>query len=268
MFQALYDGVRELLVGKWATTFFVCNFMIYPSLARVAFGLQKCIELDDGQRRPYSDLDISCLSKDYAMWAGLTGFLAVGYLVGYPLVRRVKASCPGGVSLERFLQGLVYLLRENKPYFGEKFIHGRYMWLYTGVKDQLYWWDVVVMARKVWAAQESFKLSPPHVVCRPGVHCFDSRLRGAHRELVVRLDSGNWHSNHIPHGASARPAVHSSCRQSRGGEFTRCDGVNMGHWVALLQRRANKRSMEVGSCHRAHSLCQHHVCSSGVYVDR
>ena len=85
--QALYEGVRSLLYGKWGTTFQVINFMVYPSLARVCMGLQKCVELDDGKRKPFIDLDESCGSGDYKMYSGLTGFLAASYLLGYPIVR-------------------------------------------------------------------------------------------------------------------------------------------------------------------------------------
>ena len=55
--QALYDGVRNLLVGKWMTTFAVLNFYMYPSILRVSFGIQKCVALDDGQLHPFADLD-------------------------------------------------------------------------------------------------------------------------------------------------------------------------------------------------------------------
>lgn len=50
---------------------------------------------------------------------------------------------------------MVYLLRQNKPYFHEKFVHGRFVWLITGLKPDLYWWDVVILARKVSAEVHS-----------------------------------------------------------------------------------------------------------------
>lgn len=99
--QALYEGVRNLLYGKWGTTFQVINFVVYPSLARVCLGLQKCVQLDDGKRKPFIDLDESCGSGNYSMYSGLTGFLAGSYLVGYPMVsvprrgRRISDSPDG-----------------------------------------------------------------------------------------------------------------------------------------------------------------------------
>jgi len=88
--QALYDGVRNLLVGKWMTTFAVLNFYMYPSILRVSFGIQKCVALDDGQLHPFADLDTKCIGQQFKIWTGVTGFLVFTYMVCCPLVRLTR----------------------------------------------------------------------------------------------------------------------------------------------------------------------------------
>jgi len=46
-------------------------------------------------------------------------------------------------------QLLVWMLRRNLRYLSNKFVWGRYIWFVCGVKPQFYFWDAVILARKV-----------------------------------------------------------------------------------------------------------------------
>jgi len=116
-------------------------FLLYPSLVRTGFKFFSCSkESINGNRFVEADFNIICWSPEHLAWALTLGLIIIFvYAVGIPL-------------------GFLYILRTRRA---DTHRYGKvFTFLYTGFKPERYYWEVVIMVRKLGIAACSIMLKP------------------------------------------------------------------------------------------------------------
>ena len=123
---------REAMDGFVVSTIALL-FLLHPSLCRKVFLLFTCRRVDDVSRL-LADLEIECGNGSQLVWMLGLGLPAlIVYVTGIP------AAALG-------------LLRKSRDELDEEREKGRLGFLYLGFRRECYYWEVVIMARKVSCA--------------------------------------------------------------------------------------------------------------------
>lgn len=122
----------------------ICLFLLQPTLCRIAFAFFACTrESINGVHFLESDSNIQCFGIEHLAWSLSLGVLMLlFYVFGVPIAA-------------------YYLLRKHVHENSKSKYRNVYSFLYSGYKEQFYYWEVcVVMPRKILFAAISVLLNP------------------------------------------------------------------------------------------------------------
>jgi len=120
----------DMIYSRVITTVAIVLFLFHPTISGYMFSNFKCVEID-GQKRIKEDLEIECWSLSHNMWTysvALPGLIV--WALGLPFFAFL------GLSFER----------KRLSMFDAKEKLG---FLFGGFKKDFYFWEVVIMYRKV-----------------------------------------------------------------------------------------------------------------------
>jgi hypothetical protein len=138
---AIYRGSSSVLRNQMVTTLIVLFFLVHPSIVQTMFKSFSCMEIDPGESWLLEDLSLQCWEGDHSLYSiavGLPGLIVWG--MGIP------AAALGLLIRRR------YRLRsmEVKTKFG---------FLYIGYTNANFYWEFVILYRKIAIAFASVFLS-------------------------------------------------------------------------------------------------------------
>jgi len=116
--------------GKAISTLVIALFLIHPNLTQFMFDVFNCYKIEE-DRRMKSDLQIICY-KDYHLFWSLATAL--------PSIVIWGIGIPGFAFL---------LLQAEKDRLHKIEAKERYGFLYNGYKKKFYYWEVIIMYRKI-----------------------------------------------------------------------------------------------------------------------
>lgn len=125
--------------NNYITAIMMSFFLIYPSIVEQTFGMMKCKPLGvcDNDSFLIADMSVRCWTKNHWSWVILLAIpMLLVYVIGGPL----------------FVFYCLYLNREelNKPFDQvNKSVLKRYHFLFKGYEPRFYYWELVVLGRKV-----------------------------------------------------------------------------------------------------------------------
>ncbi|CDW79545.1 UNKNOWN [Stylonychia lemnae] len=129
----IYSYLMKNLVevgGKIMSSLVILLFLVHPSLVTFSFNDFKCKEVD-GQLRVYDDLEIICWSPEHTFYS---------YFVALPCI------IVWGLGIPFF--ALVILIKQRMKL--ENFdTRQKYGFLYRGYRKEYFYWEIVIMYRKI-----------------------------------------------------------------------------------------------------------------------
>jgi hypothetical protein len=142
------QGIGKRLKNVYATTVIVCLFLIHPLITQQGFYMLSCKSLGtDDDKYLIADLSQKCYTAKHYTWL---------LLVGIPMLMLFTV----GIPVSAF-----YLLRANEAKLqSDEQTRMRLSFLYNGYEQKWYWWELVVVARKVLLVSLAvFFSDAPHV---------------------------------------------------------------------------------------------------------
>ncbi|CDW85128.1 UNKNOWN [Stylonychia lemnae] len=116
---------------KSVSSMVILLFLIHPNLIKFVFNTFNCVDID-GETRVKNDLEIECYRGQHFFWA-----LAVA----------LPAMIVWGLGIPFF--GLALLLR-NKKQLDQIVTRQKLGFLFRGYKRKYYYWEIVIMYRKIF----------------------------------------------------------------------------------------------------------------------
>ena len=132
-------GLLYLTRLKWFKDFkrnfiisvIVILFILHPVLWRVAFEMFEWVKVDTNLYKVKLDLDIVCFSLEHMAWWAM---------IALPILIIWAAGCPILVFI---------ILFKNRKSLQEKYMQNYFLMLYQGLKDNVFYWELVNTLRKV-----------------------------------------------------------------------------------------------------------------------
>jgi len=129
--QQLIKATQSIYRGQAILTIVVLLFIVYPTVVTETLTLFKCVPLDTDALHLEIDLDFQCFTDKHILWIVFLGLPAlVFYAFGIPLIA-------------------MNTLRRHRKELHKSNIRNRYNFLYDGYRNHCYWWEGVVLLRKV-----------------------------------------------------------------------------------------------------------------------
>eukprot|EP00495_Collosphaeridae_sp_1-RS-2012_P006867 TRINITY_DN651_c0_g1_i2.p1 TRINITY_DN651_c0_g1~~TRINITY_DN651_c0_g1_i2.p1 ORF type:complete len:376 (+),score=48.58 TRINITY_DN651_c0_g1_i2:1069-2196(+) len=126
--------------NNYITAVIMCFFMIYPSIVEQTFGMLYCkpLGLCEDDSFLVADMSVRCWTSSHTKWVlGLAMPMLLVYIIGGPII-------------------VFYCLYSNRKELHKPFdqvnksVLNRYHFLFKGYEPQFYYWELVVLARKVF----------------------------------------------------------------------------------------------------------------------
>ncbi|CDW87963.1 UNKNOWN [Stylonychia lemnae] len=133
LFWMIYNGIKKTISkesSKEISSIVIVLFLAHPSIVQYTFRDFKCLNVD-GEERVQDDLEIIC-------WESAHKFFS--YFVAIPSIILWVLGIP--------FFALVILIR-NRGYLQKLHIREKYGFLYRGYKQEFYFWEIVIMYRKI-----------------------------------------------------------------------------------------------------------------------
>lgn len=127
---ALFKGIKKVITPL-TTSIVVVLFLIHPGISNMSLSIFNCYEINDGEFWNVNAFDIQCYTKDYAR--DYYAIFILGLLlwtIGMPVVAYA-------------------ILRKNKKELDVPEIKAKYGFLYHGYHSNRYYWEFVIMLRKI-----------------------------------------------------------------------------------------------------------------------
>ena len=150
MITKMRSGTTSLLRDRFISLLITTLWFIYPDLIQLLFNSFTCITLKDGSSRLFRDLEVVCWQNEHQWTVKYIGIpFILFYVVGIPLFFTYQL---------RKYKNLIKLIVEdsdenNKLSKQQKFmmkqIKMRYGLLFLGTKPQFYYWEVIILFRKL-----------------------------------------------------------------------------------------------------------------------
>jgi hypothetical protein len=122
--------VRERVVSIAIATFFVVIFITYPLILKECLQIFSCRSLGDTRTFLNADLTVECKGRRYGEAIGLSILVLALYVVGMPLLMFV-------------------VLFYNRKRLSDSVIKQRIQLLYEGFRLDRWYWELVILVRKV-----------------------------------------------------------------------------------------------------------------------
>ncbi len=133
IWSTMYN-IKPEIVEKWKMiTYMVVLFLLHPSLSKIAMTVFSCEELppDSGRWHLLADRNIMCFKGRHLLWIGIILPVLLLYSMGIPAY-------------------LFYLLWQNRDSLKKPGVRRQYGFLYSGYKLEFYYYEMVLMLRKVF----------------------------------------------------------------------------------------------------------------------
>ena len=133
LFWFTYYKIKKLnqdYNGKSISTLVILLFLIHPNLVQIMFSDFQCTPIDD-KTRVWLDLEIIC-------WSGVHKF--VSYFIALPSI------IAWGIGIPFFAFILLMRVRNKLDLIETK---EKYGFLYRGYRKELYYWEIIIMYRKI-----------------------------------------------------------------------------------------------------------------------
>eukprot|EP00455_Lapot_gusevi_P014332 TRINITY_DN17119_c0_g1_i5.p1 TRINITY_DN17119_c0_g1~~TRINITY_DN17119_c0_g1_i5.p1 ORF type:complete len:634 (+),score=97.92 TRINITY_DN17119_c0_g1_i5:441-2342(+) len=130
---SLWQRVWTLVKDTYRTSVIVTFFLVHPSITRQTFLLLSCkkVGLRGDDYYLTSDFGVQCWSQGHLLWVFFLAFpMFFLYVVGIPLLA-------------------IYVLKRSSHKLDEFRVMYKYAFLYRGYGEKWYFWEVVVILRKV-----------------------------------------------------------------------------------------------------------------------
>eukprot|EP00003_Mantamonas_plastica_P016296 TRINITY_DN271_c0_g1_i10.p1 TRINITY_DN271_c0_g1~~TRINITY_DN271_c0_g1_i10.p1 ORF type:complete len:6036 (+),score=1765.20 TRINITY_DN271_c0_g1_i10:697-18804(+) len=122
---------RYHMTNMYTLTVMVILFIAHPMVSKAVFQIFNCIELEDGSRYLEADMRINCASSVYEYYL---------YVWGYTMV---FGYCLGVLAIG---MGILFV---NRKRLNQPTVMARYRFLYDGYAKKRYFWEIIIMARKL-----------------------------------------------------------------------------------------------------------------------
>ncbi|CDW91326.1 UNKNOWN [Stylonychia lemnae] len=122
---------QVLIASKIMSSLVIILFLVHPSLVTFSFNAFKCKEIDE-QERVQVDLEILCWSQEHTFYS---------CLVALPCI------IVWGLGIPFFALSILIKMRKKLENFQ---IKQKYGFLYRGYRKQYYYWEIVIMYRKIF----------------------------------------------------------------------------------------------------------------------
>ncbi|CAG9321985.1 unnamed protein product [Blepharisma stoltei] len=120
-----------LLVDHIVTTSIIVSFLVHPSLIKYYFSSFDCTELDYGKDWLVDDLNLRCWDSQHVFYITAISFPAILlWGIGIP------TTC-------------LFLIMKNKDRLNDINIRIKYGFLFNGYKSRSYYWEFVIIYRKI-----------------------------------------------------------------------------------------------------------------------
>ncbi|CAM9241752.1 unnamed protein product, partial [Heterosigma akashiwo] len=131
-FQKKYiEASKSINRSNSILTIVVMLFVLYPALVKKTFTLFTCVPMKADAMYLEIDLDFQCFTQRHTLWICFLGIPALAlYVIGIPLVA-------------------MNTLRRHKKDLDELHFKCRFNFLYDGYRREFFWWEGVVLLRKV-----------------------------------------------------------------------------------------------------------------------
>ncbi|CDW91246.1 UNKNOWN [Stylonychia lemnae] len=132
-FWLVYNSIKKkgcLVDGKFTSTLVILLFLAHPSIVQYSFFNFKCVDVDS-QMRVYDDLEIICWDNTHRIYS---------YLVALPSIIVWGMGIP-------FLALSILMKYQNR--LKNLAVREKYGFLYRGYKYQFYYWEIIIMYRKI-----------------------------------------------------------------------------------------------------------------------
>lgn len=116
--------------AKAISTLVISLFIIHPNIVQYMFNDFNCKDID-GEKRVYNDMTIKCWEKVHSFWS---------YSVAMPSIIVWGLGIPFFAFLLMFRERHSLMKIEVKEKFG---------FLYNGYQSDLFFWEIVIMYRKI-----------------------------------------------------------------------------------------------------------------------
>lgn len=120
------DWFRNIVV-----TSIVILFLLHPTLTKVSLEIFQCVKVDEGVYHVRLDLELVCFSGEHIKWA---------LLLGVPIIIVWVIGCPLLVAI---------VLYKNRHSLHEPYIQRYFLLLYQGLKEKIFFWEIINTLRKV-----------------------------------------------------------------------------------------------------------------------
>ena len=121
----------EYIKRRIVATIVILLFMVHPSIISIMFSCFNCFKVDEN-RRLVPDLSIVCYDSQHLFYAGVAALPAI-VVWGLGIPMSVWAA-----------------MKKNKRAFNSVAIKEMYGFLYNGYRASTYFWEVVIMYRKIF----------------------------------------------------------------------------------------------------------------------
>ena len=120
----------ESIIGRATSTMVILLFLVHPNIVQYMFNTFNCFDVD-GEARVITDLQILCYDGPHTFWALLVAFPSiVVWGLGIPFFAYI-------------------LLTREKHRLKKIEVKEKYGFLYNGYRRQFYYWEVIIMYRKI-----------------------------------------------------------------------------------------------------------------------
>eukprot|EP00003_Mantamonas_plastica_P005457 TRINITY_DN1438_c0_g2_i1.p1 TRINITY_DN1438_c0_g2~~TRINITY_DN1438_c0_g2_i1.p1 ORF type:complete len:2790 (-),score=923.47 TRINITY_DN1438_c0_g2_i1:15-8384(-) len=126
------ENIKELqrqCKTQYGLTVLIATFLAHPIITKNSFQMFNCVDFD-GFKFVAEDLSVSCDTAEHQFWTAMAVIMVCLYCTGVPVLA-------------------VVLLYRNRHQLHTKKVQDRYRFLYDGYKTTRFYWEAVVMIRKV-----------------------------------------------------------------------------------------------------------------------
>ncbi|OMJ88200.1 hypothetical protein SteCoe_9934 [Stentor coeruleus] len=127
---ALFKGIKRIII-PFTTSIVVVLFLIHPGISNMSLSIFYCFEINEGEFWNLNALDIQCYTNDYARdYYAIFILGLILWTIGMPAIAYA-------------------ILRKNKKELETTEIKAKYGFLYHGYHSNRYYWEFVIMFRKI-----------------------------------------------------------------------------------------------------------------------
>jgi hypothetical protein len=117
-------------LGRMVSSVVVMLFLVHPNIVSYTFHDFRCVDID-GESRLLDDLEVKCFDKSHS---SITYYVAIPSIIVW------------GLGIPFFM--LIFLLRA-KSKIDIIDIREKWGFLFSGYKKEFYFWEILIMYRKV-----------------------------------------------------------------------------------------------------------------------